>query len=133
MTPVNIVAAAENPLLPALYDIIWSAVCLLLVFLVVWRYVLPASNRTLEERAARIQGGIEKAERVQAEADQALAEYQKQLADGRAEAVRLRAEAQEEGAPIIADTKAQAHTEADRTIETGQTPISADGQSALVQ
>ena len=133
MTPVNIVAAAENPLLPALYDIIWSAVCLLIVFLVVWKYVLPAFNRTLDERAARIQGGIEKAERVQAEADQALAEYQKQLADGRAEAARLRAEAQEEGAQIIADMKAQAHTEADRIIESAQTQINAERQSAMVQ
>ncbi|RAE83472.1 F0F1 ATP synthase subunit B, partial [Burkholderia multivorans] len=88
MTPVQIVAASENPLLPALYDIVWSAVCLLIVFLVVWKYVLPAFNKTLDERAARIQGGIEKAEKVQAEADQALAEYQKQLADGRAEAAR---------------------------------------------
>ena len=34
MTPVQIVAASENPLLPALYDIVWSAVCLLIVFLV---------------------------------------------------------------------------------------------------
>ncbi len=111
MTPVQIVAASENPLLPALYDIVWSAVCLLIVFLVVWKYVLPAFNKTLDERAQRIQGGIEKAEKVQAEADQALAEYQKQLADGRAEAARLRAEAQEEGAQIIAEMKAQAHTE----------------------
>src|SRR5699024_7903916 len=93
----------------------------------------PAFNRTLDERAARIQGGIEKAERVQAEADQALAEYQKQLADGRAEAARLRAEAQEEGAQIIADMKAQAHTEADRIIESAQTQINAERQSAMVQ
>lgn len=133
MTPVQIVAASENPLLPALYDIVWSAVCLLIVFLVVWKYVLPAFNKTLDERAARIQGGIEKAEKVQAEADQALAEYQKQLADGRAEAARLRAEAQEEGAQIIAEMKAQAHSEADRIIAQAQVQIDAERQSAMVQ
>jgi F-type H+-transporting ATPase subunit b len=133
MTPANIVASSENPLLPGLYDIVWSAVCLVIVFLVVWKYVLPAFNRTLDERAARIQGGIEKAEKVQAEADQALAEYQKQLADGRAEAARLRAEAQEEGAQIIAEMKAQAHSEADRIIASAQNQIDAERQSAMVQ
>src|SRR5699024_2791398 len=133
MTPVNIVAAAANPLLPALYDIIWSAVCLLIVFLVVWKYVLPALNPTLDERAARIQGGILQDERVQAEADHALAAYHKQRADGRSSAARLRAEAQEEGAQIIADMKAQAHTEADRIIESAQTQINAERQSAMVQ
>src|SRR5699024_5927286 len=105
----------------------------LIVFLVVWKYVLPAFNRTLDERAERIKGGIEKAERVQAEADQALAEYQKKLADGRAEATRTPAEAQEEGAQIIADSKAQAHTEADRIIESAQTQINAERQAAMVQ
>ncbi|RBP66348.1 ATP synthase F0 subcomplex B subunit [Brevibacterium sanguinis] len=135
MTPVQILAATEgggNPLVPALYDIVWSAVCLAIVFLVVWKYVLPAFNKTLDERAERIQGGIEKAEKVQAEADAALAEYQKQLADGRAEAARLRAEAQEEGAQIIADMKAQAHAEADRIIASAQSQIEAERQAAMV-
>src|SRR5699024_5549369 len=96
-------------------------------------YVLPAFNRTLDERAARLQGGIEMPEREQAEADQALAEYQKQLADGRADAERLRAEAQEEGAQTIADMKPQAHTHADRIIESAQTQINAERHSAMVQ
>lgn len=132
MTPVLILASSENPLLPAWYDIIWSAICLLIVFLVVWKYVLPAFNKTLDERAQRIQGGIEKAEKVQAEADQALAEYQKQLADGRAEAARLRAEAQEEGAQIIANMKTQAHSESERIVAQAQTQIEAERQSAMV-
>ncbi|WP_193070643.1 F0F1 ATP synthase subunit B [Brevibacterium sp. FME37] len=133
MTPELILASAKNPLLPAWYDIIWSAICLLIVFLVVWKYVLPAFNKTLDERAERIQGGIEKAEKVQAEADQALAEYQKQLADGRAEAARLRAEAQEEGAQIIANMKTQAHAESERIVAQAQTQIEAERQTAMVQ
>lgn len=131
MTPVNLVAAAVNPLLPAPADILWSAVCLLIVFLVVWKMVLPAFNKTLDERAERIEGGIEKAEKVQAEADAALAEYQKQLADGRAEASRLRAEAQEEGAQIIADMKQRANEEADRMIAAAKSQIEAERQQAM--
>lgn len=131
MTPM-ILAASENPLLPATYDIVWSAVCFIIVFLVIWKKVLPNFNRTLDERAEKIQGGIEKAEKVQAEADAALAEYQQQLADGRAEAARVRSEAQEEGKQIIAEMKAQATAESDRILAQAQTQIEAERQQALV-
>lgn len=131
MTPVYLAEETGNPLLPATPDILWSAVCLLIVFVVVWKYVLPAFNKTLDERAQRIEGGIEKAQKVQAEADQALAEYQKQLADGRAEASRLRAEAQEEGAQIIAEMKQRASEEADRIIASAKTQIEAERLQAM--
>ena len=81
MTPMIVAAeGTPNPLLPATYDIVWSAVIFLVILVVFWKFVLPTFNRVLDERAEKIQGGIEKAERVQAEADAALAEYQKQLA-----------------------------------------------------
>ena len=127
MTPISVLAAGEtaNPLLPATYDIIWSAVCFAIIFFAFWKLVLPKFRDILDERAQAIEGGIEKAERVQAEADEALAEYQKQLADGRAEAARLRAEAQEEGAQILAEMKQNANEEAERIIE-------AERQAAMV-
>ncbi|MFB9777692.1 F0F1 ATP synthase subunit B [Brevibacterium otitidis] len=134
MTPM--IAAAEgtpNPLLPATYDIVWSAVTFLIILVVFWKFVLPAFNRVLDERAEKIQGGIEKAERVQAEADAALAEYQKQLADGRAVAARLRSEAQEDGAQIIAEMKQKANEEAERIISQAKAQIEAEKQAAMVE
>ena len=132
MTPINVLAAGgNNPLLPAVYDIVWSAVCFIIILVVFWTKILPKFKKTLDERAERIQGGIEKAEKVQAEADAALAEYQKQLADGRAEAARLRAEAQEEGAQILAETKQRATEEADRIISAAKAQIEAERQQAM--
>jgi ATP synthase F1 delta subunit len=118
MTSMTVLAAEPggHPLIPAVYDIVWSAVCFALIFLVFWKVLLPKFRTVLDERSSAIQGGIEKAEKVQAEADAALAEYQKQLADGRAEAARLRAEAQEEGAQIIASMKQQATEESERIL-----------------
>lgn len=133
---IPMIAAAEgtpNPLLPATYDIVWSAVTFLIILVVFWKFVLPAFNRVLDERAEKIQGGIEKAERVQAEADAALAEYQKQLADGRAEAARLRSEAQEDGAQIIAEMKQKANEEAERIISQAKAQIEAEKQAAMVE
>ncbi|MCT1830204.1 F0F1 ATP synthase subunit B [Brevibacterium luteolum] len=134
MTPMILAAeGTPNPLLPATYDIVWSAVIFLVILVVFWKFVLPTFNRVLDERAEKIQGGIEKAERVQAEADAALAEYQKQLADGRAEAARMRSEAQEEGAQIIAEMKQQANAEAERIISQAKAQIEAEKQAAMVE
>ncbi|GAA4284028.1 F0F1 ATP synthase subunit B [Brevibacterium daeguense] len=134
MTPITVLAAeTPNPLLPATYDIVWSAVCFVIIFFAFWKLVLPKFREILDERAQAIEGGIEKAEKVQAEADKALAEYQKQLADGRAEAARLRAEAQEEGAQIVADMKQRANEEAERIISQAKAQIEAERQSAMLE
>lgn len=133
MTPMTVLAAeGGHPLIPAVYDIIWSAVCFAIILFAFWKVLLPKFRAVLDERSSAIQGGIEKAEKVQAEADAALAEYQKQLADGRAEAARLRAEAQEEGAQIIASMKQQATDESDRIITQAKSQIEAERQSAMV-
>ncbi|WP_349828984.1 F0F1 ATP synthase subunit B [Brevibacterium litoralis] len=133
MTPITLLAAGENPLLPAWYDIIWSAVCFAIIVIAFWVYILPRFKKVLDDRSAAIEGGIEKAEKVQAEADKALQEYQKQLADGRAEAARLRNEAQEEGAQIIAEAKAKAQADADQIVASAKTQIEAERQAAMHQ
>ena len=88
MTPISVLAAGEtaNPLLPATYDIIWSAVCFAIIFFAFWKLVLPKFRDILDERAQAIEGGIEKAERVQAEADEALARLRDYVPPARSEA-----------------------------------------------
>jgi F-type H+-transporting ATPase subunit b len=72
-----IIAAEEapNPLIPAWYDITYSLIPFILVLLLFWRVVLPRMQKTLDERAAKIEGGIAKAESAQAEAAAALEQY----------------------------------------------------------
>ncbi|UYN83949.1 MAG: F0F1 ATP synthase subunit B [Microcella sp.] len=129
-----IVAADEapNPLIPAWYDIVYSLVPFILVLLLFWRVVLPRMQRVLDERAALIEGGIEKAESAQAEAKAALEEYNKLLAEGRAEAAKIREQARAEGGVILAELKEQAQAEAARITATAQQQIEAERQAALV-
>lgn len=124
--------AAPNPLLPEVYDLIWSAVCfaVILVFFV-WKF-LPAINKTLDARAEAIEGGIQKAEIAQAEAAAALEQYQAQLAEGRAEAAKIREQARLDGTKIINELKEQAAVEAARITANAQATIEAERQSALV-
>lgn len=129
-------AAAEeetiNPLSPQIYDIIWSAVCFAIIaFFFVWKF-LPAIKKTLDARAEAIEGGIKKAEIAQAEAAAALAQYQDQLAEGRAEAAKIRDQARADGTAIINELKEQASVEAARITANAQATIEAERQSALV-
>ena len=124
--------AAPNPLLPAPYDIVWSAVCFaIIVAFFVWKF-LPAVKKTLDARAEAIEGGIKKAEIAQAEAAAALAQYTDQLAEGRAEAAKIRDQARQDGTKILNELKEQASIEAARITANAQTTIEAERQSALV-
>lgn len=129
-----IVAADEapNPLIPAWYDIVYSLVPFILVLLLFWRVVLPRMKRLLDERAALIEGGIEKAENAQAEAQAALEQYNTLLAEGRAEAAKIREQARVEGGVILAELKEQAQAEAARIVATAHQQIEAERQAALV-
>jgi F-type H+-transporting ATPase subunit b len=124
--------ATPNPVLPATYDIVWSAVCFIIILVFFWRYVLPRMQKLLDERAEAIEGNIAKADEAQRKAEAALEEYTAQLADARAEAGRIRETAREDGKKIVAEAKDQASTEAARLTASAQAQIEAERQSALV-
>lgn len=121
-----------NPVLPESYDLIWSAVCFVIILVFFWRYVLPRMQKLLDERAEAIEGNIAKADEAQRKAEAALEEYTAQLADARAEAGRIRETAREDGKKIVAEAKEQAVSEASRVTASAQAQIEAERQSALV-
>ena len=118
--------------LPAFSDIFWSAVVLIPIALMFYRLVLPKFTEVLDKRTALIEGGIAKAESVQADAEAALVRYTNELAEARAEAARLREVARVEGVAIVADLRAKASEESDRIIATAQRQIAAERQQAVV-
>ncbi|MFT4052668.1 MAG: F0F1 ATP synthase subunit B, partial [Microbacterium sp.] len=91
-----------NPLLPAWYDIIWSAVCFIVILVVVWKVALPQMKTLLDQRAEAIEGNIAKADEAQRKAEAALEEYTSQLAEARKEAGEIREAAREDGKKIVA-------------------------------
>lgn len=130
------VAAAEestqSPLLPATYDLVWGGLCFLIVFgFVIWR-LLPRMNQALDARREAIEGGINRADQMQAKATAALEEYTARLADARGEAAQIRDQARADGAKIIAEAKQTAQSEASRVSANAQAQIEAERQSAMV-
>ena len=125
-------AAAHNPLIPAWYDIIWSAVCFVIILIVVWKVALPKMKVMLDKRAAAIEGNIAKADEAQRKAEAALEEYTAQLAEARKEAGEIRDAAREDGKKIVAEARETASSEAARLTSSAHTQIEAERQSALV-
>lgn len=121
-----------NPLIPAVYDIVWSAVIFVALLLVVWFLVVPRLNKVLDERADAIEGGIKRAEAAQAEANALKDELEARLAEARAEAARIRDEARSDAASIRAELVEAAQAEAARIVANAQAQIEAERQSALV-
>jgi F-type H+-transporting ATPase subunit b len=124
-------SGSPDPLLPSLTEIIIGGIAFLIVFAVLAKVLMPRIQQTLTERVDRIEGGIKRADDAQAEANQLLEQYKSQLAEARHEASRLREEAKEQGAQIIAEMREQAQVEARRVTEAAQAQLEADRQQAL--
>jgi len=123
---------AHNPLFPAVYDIVWSLVCFVVILVVVWRVALPRMAKLLDERSAAIEGNIAKADEAQRQAAAALEQYTAQLAEARKEAGEIREAAREDGKKIVAEAKDAASSEAARLTAAAHAQIEAERQSTLV-
>jgi len=124
-------ASEENPLIPNLTELIVGLITFGIIFVALWRVLLPRLSQTLAERTDKIEGGLQRAEEAQAEANETLAKYREQLAEARHEAARLREQAREQGAQIIAEMREQAQAEARRLVDAAHAQIEADRQQAL--
>jgi len=124
-------AGSENPLIPTTAEFIIGTVVFLIIFGLLARVLMPRITKTLTERTELIEGGLARSEEAQTEAKQLLDQYREQLAGARHEAARLREEAREQGAQIIAEMRQQAEAEARRITEAAQSQVQAERQQAL--
>ena len=122
--------AKVNPVVPHPVEIILGLVAFLLLLFVIKKFVSPRFEALYEERTAKIEGGIEKAEQAQAEAQRALEQYKEQLAEARAEAARIRDDARAEGLQIVEEMREQAQAESARIVAQGQHQL--DAQRAQI-
>jgi F-type H+-transporting ATPase subunit b len=124
-------ASSLGPLSPDLTELIIGTISFLVVFAVLWRVLLPRIQQTLTERTDQIEGGLQRAEEAQAEAKQTLEQYQAQLAEARHEASRMRQDAQEEGARILAELRERGEAERQRLVAAAHDQIEADRVQAI--
>jgi F-type H+-transporting ATPase subunit b len=122
---------APNPLLPHTAEIVVGFVAFGLLYMVMRRRVVPMFEKAFAARTEAIQGGMDRAEKAQLEAQRALVQYNEQLSKAREEAQTLREEARVQGSAIVEELRAKAQEEASRITAAAHASIEAERQQAV--
>ncbi len=135
------VAAAEGggggfwedayPVIPHPGELIVGVISFVILYFLYKRFVVPRLERMLAERQRTIEGGIERAEAMQAEAKAALERYQAQLAEARSEAAQIRDQARAEGQQILEELRRQAQEESARIVARGEEQLATSRQQVV--
>jgi F-type H+-transporting ATPase subunit b len=120
-------AAGEthNPVFPSIPEVVLGLVAFLLLLFVLWKYAVPRFEAAYKERTEKIEGGIEKAERAQAAAEEQLEKYTALLAEANSAAARIRDDARIEAEQIREELRVQAQEEAARIVAQGRNALEA--------
>ena len=106
--------------LPATPELIWGAVCFVIVLAFLSKVAFPKIKEALEQREQQIQGDLEEAENAKSEANKQLEDYKKQLADAKGEANRIIEEARQSAEDVRKELVAKAEKEAEQIVERAQ-------------
>jgi F-type H+-transporting ATPase subunit b len=120
-----------SPLAVEWAEVIAAIVFALLLTYIIAKYVVPRFEATYRERAEAIQGGMEKEEKAQEQAEAALREYQEQLANARSEAARIREDAKTQGTQILAEMREQAQAEVARIRASAEANLEAERNQVM--
>lgn len=116
-----------GPLMPHhLSEVIVGILLLLILWLIMAKSIVPAFEKMYEERSSKIEGGMQRAAAAEAEAEAARAQYQDQLAGAREEAAKIREDAKNQSAQILAEARDKATKESDRILEAGRQQLAAE-------
>ena len=127
----NFAAESANPLIPPVGEIIIGLIAFAVLFFVFAKFVAPRFEQVFRARREAIEGGIERAEAMQAEAKAALEQYRAQLAEARNEAAQIRDQARAEGQQILEELRTQAQEESARIVARGQEQLASQRQQLV--
>ena len=128
---VTTILADQNPVIPDTTELILGAVSFAIVFFFLYIKVLPGIKKLLEERTDAIEGGLQKAEAAQAEAERIRTEFTAKLAESRHEAAEVRAKAQAEGAALVEKAREEGVKQRESIVAAGHAQLAADRTSAV--
>ena len=112
-------------------QLFWLALTFLSLLFLMSKVALPRIGEVIEERAERIQRDIDAAGRLKADTDKALADYEKALADARANASSIAKQTREKLAAETDAEKARAEAGITAKLAEAETRIAATKVKAL--
>lgn len=126
--------AAEGekvPIFPIWEELLIGTIAFAILLFVLGKFVYPKMEETFRARVDAIEGGIQRAEAAQVEANQTLEQYRAQLAEAQTEAARIRDEARADAEAIRKDVLAKAAEERDRILTAGKEQLAAEREGIV--
>jgi F-type H+-transporting ATPase subunit b len=123
--------APHNPIVPIWEEIVVGSVAFAILCVVLMKFVFPRMEQMYQARVDAIEGGIQRAEQRQAEADALFEQYRQQLAEARTEAARIREDARADAEGIRQEIQARAREESERIISAGREQLAAERQTIV--
>lgn len=112
-------------------QLIWLAITFVVLYLILSRVALPRIASVLDERERQVQSDIERAEKLKAEADEALAAYERTMAEARAAAQAELRQATQAMASEIASRESALGARLAQQSEAAERSIAAAKQAAV--
>ena len=129
----RIVAAEDDNFLIPNATFFFELVAFAIILFVLAKWVIPPINKAMTERQERLRRQFEEMEQATASAKQAEEDLRAQMVEARHEASRIREEAREQGASIVAEMREQAQAEAQRIVEAARAQLEAERQQVVNQ
>lgn len=112
-------------------QLFWLALTFVALYLIMSRVAIPRVSTVLENRSNRIAADLATAAQLRDETDQAIADYEKALADARARAQQIGREAREEMSAEVERQRAEVDRQINEKMADAEKSINALKASAL--
>jgi F-type H+-transporting ATPase subunit b len=114
-------------------QLLWLAITFVLLYWVLARFAIPRIAGILADRRNRIAGDIEAAEAMKTRSEQALADYEKALAEARTNANRIAEGARDESKAAAAKQRAVIEADLGKQLAEAETRIAAIKDRAVAE
>ena len=104
-----------------------------IIVYILGKWVIPPINRAMQARQDAIRDDFAELDEAKAKAEAAENEYREQLVEARHEAAKIREQAREEGALIIAEMREKAQAESERILQLAHQQVEAERRQVVAQ
>jgi F-type H+-transporting ATPase subunit b len=112
-------------------QLFWLVVCFAFLFVMMWKVALPRIGRIIDDRQKHMADDLADAERLRGQSDEAVAAYEKALADARARAQAIASETRDKQAKAADAQRKQLEDELNRKQADADKTIAASKQAAM--
>jgi F-type H+-transporting ATPase subunit b len=112
-------------------QLVWLAIAFVVLYVLMSRLALPRIGKILDNRDASIKGDIAEAGRMKAQSDEAVAAYEKALADARGRAQAIANETRDKQAAAAEASRKSTEDRLNAKLADSEKTIAATKQSAM--